>query len=92
MEGRANQTRNKENQARNKKKSISKSSNENVLLLRADFRSLFRQFCATILRLFCFFIFFLAIIYKKKRKLSLYIFALFFDIILIFFLMFLLSG
>jgi hypothetical protein len=29
-------------------KSISESSNENVLLLCADFRSLFRQFCATI--------------------------------------------
>ena len=42
---RANQIRNKENRARNK---INFGSlNENVLLLCANFRSLFRQFCAT---------------------------------------------
>ena len=86
---RANQTRNKENRARNK---INFGSlNENVLLLCADFRSLFRQFCAT-----NFAFFFLRCVQQEflrsLKKNSIFIFLRFFVIILLFFLYVFASG
>jgi len=79
MHRRAHQRCNKENEARNKKKSISGSSNEKRSLAVCKFRSLFRQFCATIL-LFCvYFAFFFL------RCARFYIFALFVIILLFFF-------